>query len=109
MDIATVAGVAICALAILGSILVAAPLTIFIDVPSMLVVFLGLLGATLIKWPLEIVTGASKVGMKALFFEPADPKPLIEELFNLAETARRESVFALEKVPIDDQPIEHLW
>jgi chemotaxis protein MotA len=40
--------------------------------------------------------------MKAIFFSPADPKETIEEISNLAETARRESVFALEKVPIED-------
>jgi chemotaxis protein MotA len=102
MDISTVVGLVICMVAILGSILVGAPLSIFIDIPSTLVVGLGCIGVTMMKWPLDFVTGASKVLMKAFFFAPADPKPLIDELFNLAETARRESVFALEKVPIDD-------
>lgn len=51
---------------------------------------------------METVTKIANIAMKALFFTPADPKATIEEIGNLAETARRESVFALEKVPIED-------
>lgn len=51
---------------------------------------------------METVTKIANVAMKALFFTPADPKATIEEIGSLAETARRESVFALEKVPIED-------
>ena len=36
------------------------------------------------------------------FLHRLDPKTTIDEIGNLAETARRESVFALEKVPIED-------
>lgn len=75
---------------------------IFVDVPSVLVVGLGLIGATFIKWPMEVVLKVAAFAMKSIFFTPADPKATIEEIGNLAETARRESVFALEKVPIED-------
>jgi chemotaxis protein MotA len=102
MDIATVIGLVTCVIAIVGSILAGGDLTIFIDVPSALVVGLGVIGTTFMKWPLDNVKGATKYAMKAFFFTPADPKPLIEEIGKLAETARRESVFALEKVPIED-------
>ena len=97
MDIATVAGLVLVVVAIIGSILAGGDITSFIDVPSMLVVGLGVIGGTMIKWPMEIVSKLVKVVMKAIFFTPADPKTTIEEIGNLAETARRESVFALEK------------
>ena len=42
------------------------------------------------------------VYMKSIFTTPTDPKGMIEEIQKLAETARRESVFALEKVPVED-------
>lgn len=102
MDIATVAGLVLVIVAIVGSILAGGDITSFFDVPSLLVVGLGVIGGTMIKWPMEIVSKLVKVVMKAIFFTPADPKATIEEIGNLAETARRESVFALEKVEVED-------
>ncbi len=102
MDIATVAGLVLVVVAIIGSILTGGDITSFIDVPSMLVVGLGVIGGTMIKWPMEVVSKLVSVVMKAIFFTPADPKITIEEIGTLAETARRESVFALEKVEVED-------
>lgn len=102
MDIATVVGLVLVLVAIMGSIMAGGSLTIFIDVPSLLVVGLGVTGGTFIKWPVEIVKNLVTFAMKTLFFSPVNPKDTIEELGKLAETARRESVFALEKVPIED-------
>ena len=102
MDISSVIGLVLILVAILGSIFVGGDLTAFIDVPSILCVGLGVVGGTLVKWPMEIVKRLVAVVMKVFFFTPADPKETIEELGNLAETARRESVFALEKVDVDD-------
>lgn len=102
MDIASVIGLVVAVGAILGSILVGGSLVIFIDVPSILVVGLGLCGVTLYKWPMEVVKTIVGVGMKSLFFTPADPKSTILQIKELAELARRESVFALEKAQIDD-------
>ena len=102
MDISTIIGLVLSLGAILGSILAAGDLGAFIDVPSVIVVIFGLVGITFMKWPLDMVLAIPKYVMKTIFFSPADPKATIEEICNLAETARRESVFALEKVPIDD-------
>jgi len=102
MDIASVIGLVVSMAAILGSILAGGSLVIFIDVPSTLVVGLGLIGVTFFKWPMEVVKTIVQVGMKALFFTPADPKSTILQIKELAELARRESVFALEKAQIDD-------
>ncbi|MCK5073441.1 MAG: MotA/TolQ/ExbB proton channel family protein [Bacteriovoracaceae bacterium] len=102
MDISTIIGFVFCTIAIVGSILAGGDLLLFFDVPSMIVVGGGVIGATCIKWPVEILKGLVAVIMKSVFFTPVDPKMTIEEIVKLAETARRESVFALEKVPIDD-------
>jgi chemotaxis protein MotA len=103
MDITTVIGLALGIMAILGSILYGSPLSIFIDVPSVAVVFGGVIATTLIKWPMEQVKSTVNVFMKSIFFTPVEPKSMIEEIQKLAETARRESVFALEKVPVEDK------
>lgn len=102
MDISTVAGLALATLAILGSILYGSPLSIFIDVPSVFVVGGGVIAATLIKWPMENVKALVTIFLKSIFNSSPDPKATIVEIQKLAETARKESVFALEKVPVDD-------
>jgi chemotaxis protein MotA len=103
MDIATVIGAVVAVGAVIGSIFAGGDFGAFIDVPSVIVVGFGVCGVTMIKWPMEVVKNIMGFVMKSVFFTPADPKSTIEEIGNLAETARRESVFALEKVPIDDQ------
>ena len=102
MDFATIIGLVLCVCAVVGSIFAGGDLTAFLDVPSMLVVGLGVTGATFTKWPLEVVSKVGKIGMRAVFFTPTDVKETIDEITNLAETARRESVFALEKQIIDN-------
>lgn len=102
MDIGTVIGAVLALGAILGSILVGGDIAAFVDIPSVIVVIFGMIGSTFIKWPVEVVKQVVSIGMKALFFTSSDPKKTIEEIGKLAETARRESVFALEKQPIDD-------
>ena len=102
MDIASIIGLVTAVGAILASILVGGSLTIFIDVPSVLVVGLGLIGVTFYKWPMEVVKTIAQVGMKSIFFTPANPKEVIAQIKELAELARRESVFALENEPVED-------
>ncbi|WP_408097421.1 motility protein A [Peredibacter sp. HCB2-198] len=103
MDISTVAGLVLATLAIIGSILYGSPLSIFIDIPSVVVVIGGVIATTLIKWPMENVKALVAYYMKSVFSTPVDAKAMIEEIQKLAETARRESVFALEKVPVEDK------
>lgn len=103
MDISTVAGLVLATVSIIGSILYGSPLSIFIDPPSIFVVGGGVIACTFIKWPLENVKAFVPTFMKSIFTTPVDPKAMIEEIQKLAETARRESVFALEKVPVEDK------
>ncbi|EPZ52013.1 putative chemotaxis protein PomA [Bacteriovorax sp. BAL6_X] len=102
MDIASVIGLVLAVGGIMGSIMSGGAISIFIDVPSVLVVGLGLVGVTLYRWPMEVVKGLVAIAMKSIFFTPVDPKDKINKIKELAELARRESVFALEKAEIDD-------
>lgn len=103
MDISTVFGLVLATVSIIGSILYGSPLSIFIDPPSVFVVGGGVIATTLIKWPMENVKALVPIYMKSIFSTPMEPKLMIEEIQKLAETARRESVFALEKVPVEDK------
>lgn len=102
MDIATIIGFVLACGAIFGSILASGDLMGFIDVPSMLVVLLGVTGATCMKWPLEVLITSVFAGFKQVLLPQINHGSVVDEIVGLAETARRESVFALEKVQIDD-------
>lgn len=102
MDIATIIGLVLAVSAIMGSILAGGSIGAFIDVPSILVVGGGVLAAIFIKWPMEKVKLIVGIYLKSIMNTATDPKTMIEEIQGLAETARRESVFALEKVPVED-------
>ncbi len=102
MDIATVIGLALVMVAIVGSIAAGGDLTIFIDVPSLLVVGLGVIGGTLIKWPMEVVKNLVSFSMKTIFSTPINHADTIKSIGELADKARKESIFALENVEVDD-------
>lgn len=103
MDISTVIGLGVATVCVLWSILLGGSLVIFIDMPSMVMVFGGVIGSTFIKWPMDVVKGTVGIFLKSIFGSAPDPKAMIEEIQKLAETARRESVFALEKIPVEDK------
>lgn len=103
MDLSTVTGLVLATVAIAGSIMYGSPLSIFIDIPSFVVVGGGVIATTLIKWPIENVKALMSYYMKSVFATPVDLKAIIEEIQKLAEIARRESVFALEKVAVEDK------
>jgi chemotaxis protein MotA len=103
MDLATVIGIVLASACVIWSILLGGSLMIFVDMPSVVMVFGGVIAATFIKWPMEAVKGTIAVFMKSIFFTSVEPKKMIDEIQKLAEMARRESVFALEKAPVDDK------
>ncbi len=97
MDIASLVGILCAILLIIGSILMGtAPITAFIDIPSMLVVCGGSVAAGLICFPLKSMIGSPKVMMKILLNKSDDKLKLIKQLVALAETARRDGLLALE-------------
>ncbi|MCT4641751.1 MAG: motility protein A [Bacteriovoracaceae bacterium] len=102
MDIATVIGLVLGMLAIIGSILAGGSIAAFIDVPSVLVVGGGVIAAVFVKWPMDQIKTIVPVYLKSILVTSSNPQEVIEEIQKLAETARRESVFALEKVPVED-------
>ena len=102
MDIATIIGLVLATASIIGSILAGGTIIAFIDVPSIAVVGGGVLSAIFIKWPMEQIKLLVPIYLKSILNTATDPKKMIEEIQSLAETARRESVFALEKVPVAD-------
>lgn len=102
MDIATLIGLSLVTTAIMGSIMAGGDLTVFIDIPSTLVVGLGVIGGTFIKWPMEIIKNLVTYAMKTIFTTAISHKDTIKSIGELADKARKESIFALENVEVED-------
>lgn len=102
MDIGSIVGVVIGLVFIVGSILASGTLGAFIDIPSLLVVIGGTIGALIIKNPIPTMINAIKVVLKAFFNQSPRSNETISEIVALAETARKESILALEKVEISN-------
>ena len=97
MDIASLIGVILACGLILGSILLgSAPLSAFIDIPSLLVVVGGAVAAAMICFPLKAMIGSIKVMLKVFLNKSEKGHELIGQLVSLAETARRDGLLALE-------------
>ena len=85
MDIATISGIIIIVTAVVTAIIAGGDLTLFFDLPSMMVVGGGIIGATFIKWPIDTLKLLFVYVGKALFFTPHDPRDTIEKIGVLAE------------------------
>lgn len=96
MDIATVIGLILAVVAVVGSIIFTGMAGMFIDPASAIVVILGTVATTLISFPLARLAGLPKVTLKALFARSADIDALIAQLVGFAEVARRDGILSLE-------------
>ncbi len=96
MDIATLVGIFMAFALVLGAILMGSSLALFINIPGLMIVVGGTLGATMINYPLPDILKVTKVVRNAFFHRQQTVKELIGEFVNLAGTARREGILALE-------------
>ena len=106
MDIASLVGILL-AFGIIGSaIMMGGPFILFVNVPSILVVVGGTLGATLMRVTLADFLGSFKVGMKGFMYKMDNPAALIEEAVEMANIARKEGLLALEGREISNSFLE---
>lgn len=97
MDIAVLIGLGGGAMIVVGSILIAgASLTAFWDTPSVCLVLGGACMACLTSFPLKTLFGVPKVLLKAMNPRVPQVQPVIEQLVQFAEVARRDGILALE-------------
>jgi chemotaxis protein MotA len=96
MDFATIVGI-FCAFALVFSaIVLGGDIRLFFDVPSLMIVLGGTMGATLINYPLPDMLKVFKVVKNAFFHRGATVQGLIAHFVALAGIARREGILALE-------------
>ncbi|MFH1487592.1 MAG: MotA/TolQ/ExbB proton channel family protein, partial [Pseudomonadota bacterium] len=96
MDIATLVGIFSAFVLVLTAITMGGSLALFINIPSIMIVFGGTLGASMINYPLPDIFNVLKVVRHAFFHKRQTPQGLIGEFVGLAGTARREGILALE-------------
>ena len=97
MDLASIIGVILAFLLIIGSILVGGgSFGSFIDIPSGLVVIGGAIAAVMISFPLKSLLGMPMIVKNVFLNKPSSVRGLIEQIVSLAETARRDGLLALE-------------
>ncbi|MCA9734901.1 MAG: MotA/TolQ/ExbB proton channel family protein [Deferribacteres bacterium] len=97
MDIATVIGIVLGTVAVVGSIMAGGPLSAFIDVGSIFIVVGGTIASTLISFSLKQVTAVIGVVKKTFLYPLAPPGDTIKQLVHFADMARREGILFLEK------------
>ncbi len=100
MDIATLLGIFGGLALIVGSIAIGSPLSSFINLPGIFIVFGGTIAATLIMQKLPIVLGSLKIAANAFFDRSEHPKQLIVQIIDLSGKARKGGLLALENVKI---------
>jgi chemotaxis protein MotA len=104
MDIATILGILFGTGVVAAAILVGGDITLFVDLPSMLIVLGGAMAATIIRFPLAGVMSALVLGGKVAFtHRKIEPRQLIEEIAKLAEVVRKQGPLGLENVEVDDE------
>jgi len=99
VDIGTIVGLVIAALAILvGIVLGGGTFGALFDGTSVAVVLLGTLGACVVAFPLSRLLKLHTVILQSIFGKSADPLETIRDLVEYAEVARREGILSLENL-----------
>lgn len=105
MDIATIVGVISAFGLVLVAIFMGGGLGLFINIPSLMIVVGGTLGATMINYPLKEVIGVLNVAKKVVFTKNTTINDLIAKFVYFANKTRREGILALENElkDVDDE------
>jgi chemotaxis protein MotA len=98
MDLATVIGLALAFIGIIGGNVIegGSPMSL-VNIPGFMIVFIGSFGAMMAAQPLSVMVGLPKFLMKAFFGGGAHNSAETVDLFvTMADKARREGLLALE-------------
>jgi chemotaxis protein MotA len=97
MDVATVLGVILGFVVIIGTILYEGNLAIFFNIPALAIVVGGMTCATMIHFSMGQFLGIFSVIKKTLLHKTIPPQELIQRMVNYAAINRRDGALALEQ------------
>lgn len=96
MDLATLVGIVGALALIVISMLMSGELGMFVNGPSLVIVFGGTVFAVMAKFGLGQFLGAGKIAVKSFVHKSVDPLDLINEIVALADEARKGGLLSLE-------------
>ena len=96
MDIATIIGIVVSFGLMVWAILLGGPLSIFVDIPSVAIVFGGSIGVALINYPLADIIGMIAIVKKTVLIKEPDTNKLIAQLLDFAGKARKGGILSLQ-------------
>ena len=96
MDIATLLGIISSFGLVIVAILMGGGISLFVNIPSLMIVVGGTLGTTMINYPLKDVLGAIGVGKNVFFTKTLSVEEVINQFVEFGNKARREGILALE-------------
>ena len=99
MDLATVIGLTLAVIGIMGGYTVeGGAISGLINIPGFLIVVVGTMGATMISFPMERIVGIPKLFLAAMFTKlQVHARNMAEALVQMADKARREGLLSLEE------------
>jgi chemotaxis protein MotA len=103
MDIGTILGLVAAFGLTISAIMMGSDVGAFVDVPSILIVVGGSFSTILIMFPMKVLVSTIKVLSKCFLYKTEDPRAIIEQIVQLADKARKESIVSLEKVQISNK------
>ncbi len=102
MDIATIIGLVAGSVLIVASIILGGAPLVFVNFPSVLIVFGGTIATALIRFGMKDVLNSMSVAAKTFSTRLGKPQQIIQEIVNLANIARKNGLIVLEQQPIED-------
>lgn len=98
MDLSTILGVVGALTLMLVAIMQGGGVLLFLDIPSVIIVFGGTLGATLVHYPFKDVFSTFSIAKKTVVHKDELPHARIEQLIRFAGKARKEGILSLQSV-----------
>ena len=103
MDLATLIGMLGAIGFVVMAMVMGGDIGMFINVPSILIVFGGTLFVILSQFTMGQFFGAGKIAGKAFMFKIEAPEELIQKIVEMADAARKGGFLALEEAEIDNE------
>lgn len=99
MDISTIIGLVLGTVFVIVSIILGeGRVALFLDWPSVMIVFGGIIAALFVSYPIPKLLEGFKTGKHAFSKQEIDPTEVISKINELALSARKEGLLALEEI-----------
>ncbi len=103
MDLATLIGLIGAVIVLVATVLVGGQPIVFLNLPSAIIVLIGTVMVTMIKFSLGQFLGAAKVAVKAFAVKQDTPEELIDKSVELAQAARKGGILSLEDAEVPNE------